>query len=161
MPTKTMIYRKRKLPFTGSIIADGLIGLIAAYALVAVILTLFGRPLARYSPGILTYFSFQDGMGWNYTFYEGSVGPFHIGQGENETRDALVKCECFTINPRKPQTPGVRVGGASPKILDELMSSGSLLASKIEAGSFVSYELSFNNKKLFKVNAYSYLLGDL
>ena len=156
-----MTYRNRKLPFTGSIIADVLIGLIAAYASVAVVLTQFGRPLARYSPGILTYFSFQDGMGWNYTFYEGSVGPFHIGQDANETRDALINCRCFTIYPPKPQTVSLRAGGAGPKIIDELMSGGSLLVSKFEAGSFVSYDLFFINKKLFKANAYSYLLGDL
>jgi len=38
-----MSYRNGKLPSTGSIIADVLIGMIAAYAVAAVILTLFGR----------------------------------------------------------------------------------------------------------------------
>jgi hypothetical protein len=160
-----MTYRNRKLPFTGSIIADVLIGTIAAYALVAVILTLFGRPLARYSPGILTYFSFQDGtssgtLGWNYTFHEGSVGPFRIGQDEAETRDTMIKCKCFKVYPRKPQTPRLPADKANSKIIDELISGGSLLASKVEAGSVVFYELSFIDKKLFKINTYSYLLGD-
>ncbi len=132
------------MPFTGSVITDVLIGMIATYALLAVILTLFGRPLARYSPGILTYFSFQDGIssgtsGWNYTFYEGRVGPFHIGQNENETRDTIIKCRCFTIYPRKPQTPAIPTGGANSKTIDELLSGGSLLASKVEAGSFICY----------------------
>src|SRR5450756_372545 len=93
-----MSSKNRKLPFTGSIIADVLIGMIAAYALAAVIVTLFGRPLARHSPGILTYFSFQDGpLGWDYTFYDGSAGPFRIGQHETETRDAMIECGCFTV----------------------------------------------------------------
>src|SRR5471032_2568624 len=81
--SKTMAYRNRRFPFTGSMGADVMIGTVAAYALVAVVLTHFGRPLARYAPGIFTYFSFQDEMGWNYTFYEGNVGPFQIGQDEN------------------------------------------------------------------------------
>ena len=156
----------RRLPITGSIIADVLIGMIAAYAWVAVILTLFGRPLARYAPGILTYFSFQDGissgtLGWNYTFYDGRVGPFRIGQDETETRDAMIKCACFRVNPRKPQNPGMMAYEVNSKAIDELLSSGPLLVSRFEAGSYVSYELSFNDKKLSKVKAYSYLLGDL
>src|ERR1700681_1167229 len=130
-----MSYKNGKLPFTGSIVADVLIGMIAAYALVAVILTLFGRPLARYAPGILTYFSFQDAIssgqpGWNYTFYDGRVGPFRIGQAVTETRDAMIECGCFTVNPRIPQSPGIRAGAASPKAIDELLSSGPLLISK-------------------------------
>jgi hypothetical protein len=137
-----MAYRNRRFPFTGSMGADVMIGTVAAYALVAVVLTHFGRPLARYAPGILTYFSFQDEMGWNYTFYEGNVGPFQIGQDENETRDALRKCGCF-------------------KIIDERASDGSLLASRFEAGSFVSYLLFFSDKKLSKVNAFSYFVRDL
>lgn len=139
--------------------------MIAAYALIAVILTLFGRPLARYAPGILTYFSFQDAIssgqpGWNYTFSEGGVGPFRIGQDETDARDAMIECACFRVNPRKPQTPSILAVAANLKAIDELLSGGSLLVSKFEAGSFVSYELFFNDKKLFKVKTYSYLVGD-
>jgi hypothetical protein len=161
-----MSYRNGKLPFTGSVIADVLIGMVAAYALAAVVLTLFGRPLARYAPGVLTYFSFQDGtssgtLGWNYTFYDGRVGPFRIGQDETETRDAMIKCGCFRVNPRKPQNPGMMAYEVNAKAIDELLSSGPLLVSRFEAGSYVSYILSFNDRKLSKVQAFSYLLGDL
>jgi hypothetical protein len=154
-----------KLPFTGSIIADVLIGMIAAYASVAVILTVFGRPLARYSPGILSYFSFQDGgssgpLGWNYTFSDGSVGPFRIGQDETEARDAMIECGCFTVYPRIPQTPSIPAYKVNLKTIDGLLASGTLLVSKIEAGSVVFYKLFFNDKKLFKVTAYSYPFGD-
>jgi len=161
-----MSYRNGKLPFTGSIIADVLLGIVAAYALAAVTLTLFGRPLARYAPGILTYFSFQDAMssgqpGWNYTFYDGRVGPFRIGQDATETREAMIECRCFTVNPQVPQTPSLRAGAMNPKAIDGLLLNGPLLVSRFQAGSFVSYELSFNDKKLFKIKIYSYLVGDL
>jgi hypothetical protein len=160
-----MSYRNGKLPFTGSIIADALIGFVAAYAVVAIVLTLFGRPLARYAPGILTYFSFQDGtssgtLGWNYTFSEGTVGLFRIGQDETVIRDAMIKCRCFKVYPQKPQTPRFPADEANSRIIDELISGGSLLASKVEAGSVVFYELSFIDKKLSKIRTYSYLLGD-
>lgn len=160
-----MSLRNGKLPFTGSIIADVLIGMIAGYALVAVILTLFGRPLARYAPGTLTYFSFQDAIssgqpGWNYTFYDGSVGPFRIGQDETETRDVMIGCGCFTVYPQIPQTPSIRADEASSKTIDGLLSGGSLLVSRVEAGSFVFFKLSFNDNKVFKIVAYSYLFGD-
>jgi hypothetical protein len=156
-----MSYKNGKLPFTGSIIADVLIGTIVAYALAAVVLTLFGRPLARHSPGILTYFSFQDGpLGWNYTFYDGVVGPFRIGQDETETREAMIKCGCFIVYPRNFETPSIRASEVNSKMIDEFLSGGSLHASKIEAGSFVVYDLSFNGKKLSKVEAHSYLLDD-
>ena len=89
------------------------------------------------------------------------VGTTLFGQDETETRDAMIKCACFRVNPRKPRNPGMMAYEVNSKAIDELLSSGPLLVSRFEAGSFVSHELSFNDKKLFRVIAYSYLIGDL
>lgn len=160
-----MSFRNRKFPFTGSMGVDTSIAAIAVYAMLAVALTHFGQPLARYAPGILTYFSFQDynagSPGWNYSFDEGWVGPFHVGQNKSEVRDSIAKCGCFSIYPRTPQSALIRPHETTPASIDGFLSGKSLLISKNEAGSFVCYELFFEDDKLLKVRTWSYLLGDL
>src|SRR6266704_770049 len=131
-----MSYRNGKLPFTGSIIADALIGFVAAYAVVAIILTLFGRPVARYSPGILTYFSFRADassgfLGWSYDFYDGRIGPFHIGQSQTDVWNVIINCQCYT----KYDTESVRNKSGTVSHETEIPSSSSVMISNIQQGS--------------------------
>jgi hypothetical protein len=79
-------------------IARAAIVIIAAYAILAIILSILGRSLARNHEVLLNVFSHQSGpFAWGYEFTDGIVGPFSIGQNTDDLKESMAEIDGIRV----------------------------------------------------------------
>jgi hypothetical protein len=120
----------------------------AAYLALAIGLTVVGMPLARFAPGLLTYFSFRDGpFAWSYEVRNGTVTPFKIGNSRDQVWETIKRCRCFMIYPGG-ELPRMSFGELAPAQLTDLTHRDNLMVSRQNFGSPVLYQLTFEHDDL-------------
>jgi hypothetical protein len=135
------------------------LSIVGTYAVLAIGVTAFGRPLARNHAGVLDAFSFQEGpFSWSYSFDGGAVGPFVIGGPREEAIQSAIACNCFWAYPLVPQKPRVRLADVPQQALSSYFPrDGEALLSDGAA----QYILIFANGRLERVTRSRFVFAGL
>lgn len=135
---------------------------IVMYASLAVGLSLFGRPLARTNPGVLSAFSFKDGpLAWSYTFRDGVVVPFSVGDSSEIVAQKALECGCFTLYPRRENEPRSALDRNNVKNIIRGENEYNILLTKVELWSIIQYELKFKDNRLSEIRLSSALFSGM
>jgi hypothetical protein len=135
------------------------LSILGAYALVAVSVTAFGRPLARNHAAVLDAFSFQEGpFSWSYSFDRGTVGPFAIERPREEAIQSAMRCNCFWVYPLAPDEPRVMMADIPQQSLGRYFpNNGEALLSDGAA----QYVLVFGKGQLERVTRSRFIFAGL